>query len=165
MHAFTFLGAPESVRYLCDIWSALEQPLRFKCGKMEAASAFRSGRVLDVTVIDCISLDPVDIVTAGPPCPPWSSLGCGKTTEDPRAEVFNAVVECVIHFGKRVLKYSFWRMSWAFSNPGRVADPSCQSWCVISGRRCHGLSTALKWPTARTTVCHKPHKSVPHRIP
>ena len=71
---------------------------------MEAASAFRSGRVRDVTVIDCISLDPVDIVTAGPPCPPWSSLGCGKTTEDPRAEVFNAVVECVIHWGQTGLK-------------------------------------------------------------
>ena len=150
MHAFNFLGVPESVRYLCDIWSALEQPLRFnvppedrvhiKCGKTNGG---------DVTAIDCISLDPVDIVTAGPPCPPWSSLGCGKTTEDPRAEVFNAVVECVIHWlhqpGARwVLKYSFWRMSWAFSNPGRLADPSCQSWCVISGRRCHGLSTAVK---------------------
>ena len=145
--------------------------VHIKRGKMEAASAFRSGRVLDVTVIDCISLDPVDIVTAGPPCPPWSSLACGKTTEDPRAEVFNAVVECVIHWlhqpGARwVLKYSFWRMSWAFSNPGRVPQPSCQSCCVIFRRRCHGSSTALKWlhhpgPWSAT----KPHKSVPPWIP
>ena len=69
--------------------------MHIKCGK-------KSGG--DVTAIDCISLDPVDIVTVGPPCPPWSSLGCGKTTEDPRAEVFNAVVECVIHWGKMGLK-------------------------------------------------------------
>ena len=78
--------------------------MHIKCENMEAASAFRSGRVLDVTVIDCISFDPVDILTAGPPCPPWSSLGCGKITEGPRAEVFNAVVECVIHWGKMGLK-------------------------------------------------------------
>lgn len=105
MHAFNFLGVPESVRYLCDVWGALEKPLQFnvprgdrvhvKCGKKNGG---------DVTAIDCISLDPVDIFTAGPPCPPWSSLGSGNTTEDPRSEVFNAVVECVKHFGKMGLK-------------------------------------------------------------
>ena len=70
-----FLGVPESVTYLCDTWAALETPLRFnvphqdqvhiKCGKKNGG---------DVTAIDCISLEPVDILVVGPPCPPWSSL-------------------------------------------------------------------------------------------
>ena len=29
MHAFKFLDVPESVRYLCDIWGALNQPLLY----------------------------------------------------------------------------------------------------------------------------------------
>ena len=104
-HALKFLGVPESVRYLLDIWDALEKPLRFnvsredaihvKCGKKNGG---------DVTCIDCGSLDPVDIFTAGPPCPPWSSLGRGKTTEDPRSCVFYAVIKCVEHFGRMGLK-------------------------------------------------------------
>ena len=105
MHAFKFLNVPESVRYLYDIWGALNQPLLYnvprtdrvhvKCGKKNGG---------DVTQIDINSLEPVDILKAGPPCTPWSSLGCGLTTEDPRSEVFNAVIKCVVQFGKMGLK-------------------------------------------------------------
>ena len=64
MHAFKFLGVPESVTYLCDTWAALETPLRFNVPHQDQVHI--GG---DVTAIDCISLEPVDILIAGPPCP------------------------------------------------------------------------------------------------
>ena len=43
---------------------------------------------------------PVDILCAGPPCPPWAGQGCRRSTADPRAQVFFKIMMWVIFFIK-----------------------------------------------------------------
>ena len=41
---------------------------------------------------------PVDLLIAGPPCPPWAGQGNKKGTKDPRAKVFMRVVQWLVFF-------------------------------------------------------------------
>jgi site-specific DNA-cytosine methylase len=43
---------------------------------------------------------PVDILCAGPPCPPWSACGKRKSTSDPRSKVFFRILTWVVFFIK-----------------------------------------------------------------
>ena len=42
----------------------------------------------------------IDLLVAGPPCPPWAGQGNKMSTADPRAKVFMKVVEWIIFFAK-----------------------------------------------------------------
>ena len=57
----------------------------------------RDGNLL---LMDVWSWERVDIVVAGPPCPPWSVTGVRKSSTDHRAQVFQKATECVIHQGR-----------------------------------------------------------------
>jgi site-specific DNA-cytosine methylase len=52
------------------------------------------------------------VIVAGPPCPPWSPLGSGVSFNDPRADVFNAVIEII---SPRPIPESFCFSSWRTS--------------------------------------------------
>jgi len=54
----------------------------------------------NLLLMDVRSWERVDIVVAGPPCPPWSSIGMRRSAADPRAQVFQKVTECIIHQGQ-----------------------------------------------------------------
>ena len=40
---------------------------------------------------------PIDLLCAGPPCPPWAGQGLKKSTRDPRAHVFLKILEWVVY--------------------------------------------------------------------
>ena len=40
---------------------------------------------------------PVDLLVAGPPCPPWSGQGSHKSVDDDRAKVFLRIIEWAIY--------------------------------------------------------------------
>jgi len=40
---------------------------------------------------------PIDIICAGPPCPPWSGQGLKNSTKDPRAKVFLKILGWVVY--------------------------------------------------------------------
>ena len=41
---------------------------------------------------------PVDLLSSGPPCPPWAGNGNKQGTDDAWAQVFVAVVKWMVHF-------------------------------------------------------------------
>ena len=40
---------------------------------------------------------PIDVIMAGPPCPPWAGQGLKKSTNDERAKVFLRLLEWVVY--------------------------------------------------------------------
>ncbi len=57
------------------------------------------GNIMNVDLKD---LDlPVDLLCAGPPCPPWAGQGCGRGALDRRADVFKQVVKWAVYLAKR----------------------------------------------------------------
>jgi len=54
----------------------------------------------NLLLMDVRPWERVDIVVAGPPCPPWSSIGLRHSAADPREQVFQKVTECIIHQGQ-----------------------------------------------------------------
>eukprot|EP00435_Cladocopium_sp_Y103_P011248 s3540_g2.t3 len=55
----------------------------------------------DLLRLDLSKLPAVDVLIAGPPCPPWSSAGSRKGTKDPRAEVFWRVIDLIAELVRR----------------------------------------------------------------
>lgn len=51
----------------------------------------------DVTKVSLQDVPEVDLLIAGPPCPPWSAQGLKRCGKDLRALVFNAIIEWIIH--------------------------------------------------------------------
>ena len=96
--ALKCLGIP----YKAEIWDidpALEPALaraHRSCGELHVGPL--SGDLLRVPV-RCFRH--ANVVVAGPPCPPWSSLGVQESFKDPRAEVFLKVVDIIVHLAKQ----------------------------------------------------------------
>ena len=56
------------------------------------------GNILRVLLESLV--DDVDVLTAGPPCPPWSSQGLGGQEGDDRAQVYLKVIEIIVFLAK-----------------------------------------------------------------
>ena len=66
------------MRHLLDMGMSATR-IAFNLGKV-------CGNLLQMP-LSCLR-PPLDILVAGPPCPPWAGQGMKKSTQDPRAEVF-----------------------------------------------------------------------------
>eukprot|EP00434_Breviolum_minutum_P005284 symbB.v1.2.004659.t1/scaffold268.1/size246746/10 len=55
----------------------------------------------DLLRLDLSRLPAVDVLIAGPPCPPWSRAGQRKGEEDPRSEVFWRVIDLIAELVRR----------------------------------------------------------------
>ena len=53
----------------------------------------------DIRAIDLGILPGLDIITSGPPCPPWAGNGVRKGSDDARAKVFEQVLRWIVHMG------------------------------------------------------------------
>ena len=49
----------------------------------------------------CRDFGSADVLVAGPPCPPWSTMGVGNSFDDPRAEVFFKVLDIIVDQARR----------------------------------------------------------------
>ena len=67
-------------------------------------SQFHLGRAGDVTKVKVRSLPDADLLVAGPPCPPFSSIGKGGLFSDPRSDVFMAILRWIRHLAGKSLR-------------------------------------------------------------
>ena len=89
------------VTYAYDIDPSLAAALMHMHG--EQAAGFHIGhRAGDLLKCNVQEWDRVDWVVAGPPCPPFSSIGNHTiaSQDDPREKLFQKVTEIIIHQGK-----------------------------------------------------------------
>jgi site-specific DNA-cytosine methylase len=92
----------------------------------------------DILACRLEDLPDVDAVVSGPPCPPWSSLGIRRGSGDPRAAVFDRVVEMILHWAGRGC-LSFFVLE---NVPGIRRVPSGAGECYLE-RVLRGLRTGL----------------------
>ena len=85
----------------------------------------------DVTTLDFTQWQDIDVLVAGPPCPPWSSIGMRHGVDDERAGVFAAVSNMIKCHGKRALKIFVVEMVCAQdhkSSRNKEELPFCKGW-------------------------------------
>ena len=122
---------------------------------MHGTLAFQFGigpRNGDVTTLDFTQWQDIDVLVAGPPCPPWSSIGVRHGVDDERAALFAAVSNMIKCHGKRTLKLFVIEMVCAQdhkSSRNKKEMSFCKSWvaelatcmpefCIT----CHRLNSA-----------------------
>ena len=79
----------------CDILSNLSDALMALEGSLEGIKLGESGDITQIKLEDLTV--PVDVLMAGPPCPPWASNGKKCPGEDVRTRVFLAVLLWTIY--------------------------------------------------------------------
>lgn len=95
--ALQMLGVSYKLVNPCDLIEHLNTCLADLEGSLEGVSLGESAG--DMTKMDLKSLTkPVDILLAGPPCPPFASNGNRNPANDNRTHVFYSVLLWVIHF-------------------------------------------------------------------
>ena len=68
----------------------------------EGAQNLHAGKYVgNVDEVSVASLRDADLLVAGPPCPPWSSIGQGHSFDDTRSNTFLAVLRWVGELAKR----------------------------------------------------------------
>ena len=68
----------------------------------------------DVLRLPLASVPTANLLVAGPPCPPWSSLGVGDSFDDPRALVFWKVCDMIVDQATRERPSGWQHAFWAF---------------------------------------------------
>ena len=102
-HFCNQLGIDWCPSYYYDVAAFLEPYMKSMYGPW--ASHFGIGPCSgDVTVVDFTQWEDIDVLVAGPPCPPWSSIGMRYGADDKRAQVFTTVSNMVKCHGRRALK-------------------------------------------------------------
>jgi len=100
-HALKAMGVDFHAVYVHDIRPHLRKPVSQLHGQARA-SHFQlddvEGDILNVNVHEWCR---VDGVVAGPPCPPWSSIGKRSNTSDPRERVFRKVSDIIVDQGHK----------------------------------------------------------------
>ena len=76
-------------------WEEELRPLLLSLHPPEEHDKVHTGSEADLTKLNADDLPLAHIIVAGPPCPPWSSLGKALSFDDDRAEVFTAVIEII----------------------------------------------------------------------
>lgn len=89
------LGVRYKLTNSCDILSNLSEALIALEGSLEGIKLGESGDITQIK-LDDLAL-PVDVLMAGPPCPPWASNGKKCPGEDERTKVFLAVILWTIY--------------------------------------------------------------------
>ena len=98
-HALRQLGVAFFVKYAYDILFYLAGPLTALHGDIDH---FHLGSIDgDLLSADIKSWDRVDGTIAGPPCPPWSSIGKRGSWEDERSRVWWKVTDILIDQGRK----------------------------------------------------------------
>lgn len=79
-----------------EVWD-IDPSLKPGLLKLHCSSKkLRLGPVMgDILRYPCSYFGSANVLVAGPPCPPWSTMGAGKSFDDPRAKVFDKVLEIV----------------------------------------------------------------------
>ena len=81
-----------------DVCSDLRKPLQVLCGD----SPLHLGPIAgDVTQVSLDELEDSEIFVAGPPCPPYSSIGVGGEETDVRSDVFYVVESWILELASR----------------------------------------------------------------
>ena len=60
-------------------------------------SEFHLGSGGNVTAVWFKDVTPTNVLVVGPPCPPWAGQGNAKSSEDPRAQVFETMMAWAVH--------------------------------------------------------------------
>ena len=99
-HALQAMSVPSSMLNCYDLEvsyrSALTQHLMdMGMNVIELNLGKKAGDLLEVPLQ---SLAPVDLLIAGPPCPPWAGQGKRRGCKDPKAQVFMRVVQWLVYF-------------------------------------------------------------------
>ena len=68
----------------------------------------------DLLRLRCADVPDANLLAAGPPCPPWSSLGSGDSWDDPRALVFHKVCDMVVDQAARQRPAGWQHAFWGF---------------------------------------------------
>ena len=97
-------------------------PLSRLHGPPLPGAVFKVGATGDILEEDISQWDRVDGTIAGPPCPPYSTMGARQGHNDPRAAVHARVTDILVDQG--------WKHSFFFiveQVPGMMARPSTAS--------------------------------------
>ena len=70
----------------------------------EVVERFNIGPSGNLLNVDVEQMEDVDLIIAGPPCPPWSSIGLRRGLHDERTRVFYAVHNMLKNQYRRMLK-------------------------------------------------------------
>lgn len=89
------VGVRYNLTNSCDILSNLSEALIALEGSLEGIKLGKSGDITQIKLEDLAV--PVDVLMAGPPCPPWASNGKKCPGEDDRTKVFLAVILWTIY--------------------------------------------------------------------
>lgn len=127
-HALRMMGVPVDPVHVYDLNSYLRPALLALHGPSSANRLHLGPDVGDILRVDPRELEPVDGIVAGPPCPPFSSIGLRGGQYDPRADVFQHVVDMIVELGSRGALFFILE-----NVPGVL----------------HHHSTALRWPSLR----------------
>lgn len=100
-HALRAMGIPAEPTHLYDLREHLRPALLRLYGEGAAGRLHLGSAAGNILELDPSKMAPVDGIIAGPPCPPWSSIGLRQGQDDGRAAVFNHVVEMIIELGRR----------------------------------------------------------------
>ena len=68
----------------------------------------------DIMRVPLSKFPDVNLLVAGPPCPPWSSMGSGDSFNDPRAQVFWKVCDIIEEQAKRERQGDWKDAFWGF---------------------------------------------------
>ena len=100
-HALKSMGVP----FEAEVWD-IDMSLKPSLMDLHRSSEkLHIGRIEgDILQQTCCGFAPAHVLVAGPPCPPWSSLGSGDSFCDPRADVMMHVVE--------IIACQAWRSQW-----------------------------------------------------
>ncbi len=83
----------------------------------------------DLRHIDTAALADAEVIVAGPPCPPWSSLGKRGSFDDPRAAIFWKVINAVIDVARRgvLLFFVLENVAGILKRPSGASEPPLQA--------------------------------------
>ena len=88
------LGIKYTVEWAFDTNNKLQEHLLRYHGSLR--NFFLGPVIGDITQVNISQLPSVQAILSGPPCPPWSSLGRRAGALDPRAAVFDHVVQMIL---------------------------------------------------------------------
>ena len=91
-YAFQMMGIP----HVAEVWDVDPwlKPALLKLHR--SCERLHVGPIAgDILRQPCCSFGSANVLVAGPPCPPWSSMGVQKSWDDPRAAVFDKVLKVI----------------------------------------------------------------------
>jgi len=132
-HAFKAMNIKSTYRMCYDLEPRYANYLGnflMSCGMSvaEIASNLHLGKNGNINKISFKDIDgPADFLIAGPPCPPWSGLGCKRTVKDFRSAAF-VEVKCAPWHCLSVQQFQYMR-SYPLCSAYELIT-KCVMWCL-----------------------------------